>query len=106
MAKCRRNGWEKFGGKLRRERDYGRRERRIDKKQPATIKLLLLLSFTVSLSKRPVRCISMVNILYCFPKKAKSIIYQKDEAIRLQSSRGDSYLKSFHKGLFLMAVCW
>jgi hypothetical protein len=27
MAKCRQTGWEKCGGKLRRERDYGRRER-------------------------------------------------------------------------------
>jgi hypothetical protein len=42
-----------FGGKksLERKRDYGRRERHRDKEQPATIKLLLLLSFTVSLSK-------------------------------------------------------
>ena len=42
-----------FGGKkaLEWNRDCGRRERHRDKEQSAIIKLLLLLSFTVSLSK-------------------------------------------------------
>jgi hypothetical protein len=49
------------------ERDYVRRERHKDKGHPATIKLLLLRSFTVSLSKEA-RALHL-NGEYCFRKK-------------------------------------
>jgi len=56
---------------------YGSRERHKDKEHPATIKLLLLLSFTVSLSKEAGALLG----------KSKCIIYRNDdEAISITVS--------------------
>lgn len=78
------------------ERDYVRRERHKDKGHPATIKLLLLRSFTVSLSKEA-RALHLTGE-YCFRKKAspqsigekKVFDYSRPEKTRIQVFRKGS----------------